>query len=232
MDDIGYEAAQGAAGGQGDRRARGILAALVLAVLLLVVMWWYLSRTALVPDVIGLADDRAKATIVSAGFVVGEITTVTATSDEAGTVVDQDPYGGTRKVLGSAVDIQVGAVPGVSREDSWDSATPLSDEDYQWGGGQTSGPAATGYTPRTVSPGPRVPQVFDMTVDQARAALRAAGYRLGSVSYGPSTTNVAEGRVFNQDPAPDSYEPLGTLVDIWVSSGSPGGYPYPEPEKP
>ncbi len=232
VDDTAHELVAGSGGERGIDRRRGLLAATLLVLLLLVVVWWYLNRTAIVPDVVGLSRDRAKATIVKAGFVVGDVTTVTATPQEAGTVVDQDPFGGVRKLLGSGVDIQVGAVPGAEADSSSDGVRTLADEDIPWGRGSSGGPRGTAWAPRTASPGPRVPQVFGMTLEEARSLLSAAGYALGSASYGPSTTDVAAGLIYHQEPAPESYEPLGTSVDVWVSVGPPGGYPYPAPPKP
>lgn len=217
----------------GDERERdgmrGAPAAIALVIILLLVVWWWFSRTARVPDVIGMTDERARAAISAAGFVVGDVTIDTAEPDKAGTIVDQDPYGGSRKLRGSAIEMVLEARPGGAAADGTEGEglepeVPV-DLSIEYG---ESGGAKDPYSPRTVS-GPQVPQVFGLTQAEARARLESAGYRLGAVEHGPSTTGVAENTVFHQDPAPETYAARGTVVDVWLSIGPPGGFPYPKP---
>ena len=60
-----------------------------------------------VPDVTGQAQSTAAGNIVSAGFVVGNVTTVSSATVPVGDVVSQDPAGGSLAVPGSAIDLVV-----------------------------------------------------------------------------------------------------------------------------
>ena len=62
-----------------------------------------------------------------------------------------------------------------------------------------------------------VPDVTGKTLDDATAALQAAGLQQGTVAKVFSDT-VQEGRVVRQDPATDKA-PKGSSVDLWVSKG-------------
>lgn len=227
--DIGVAAAE--VDDEERRRLRGALAVLLLVLLLIFFAWWWFSRTARVPDVVGLADEKARAMVVAAGFVVGDVTTVTAGIEKDGTIADQEPSGGVRRLKGSEIDLDLAAAPGVGGEDYSESEMDFGTNPLDFVYGE-QGMEGADYPQSVVSPGPHVPSVLDQTESQARSTLSAAGYKLGSISYGPSTTGISSGRVFFQDPAPDSYEPKGTVVDVWISNGTPGGYPYPEPPKP
>jgi len=60
-----------------------------------------------VPDVTGQAQATAESNIVSAGLVVGTVTTATSPTVPAGDVISQNPAGSTSVAIGSAVDIEV-----------------------------------------------------------------------------------------------------------------------------
>jgi eukaryotic-like serine/threonine-protein kinase len=73
----------------------------------------------------------------------------------------------------------------------------------------------------TISRGPElvaVPEVTDMTLDEARRALRAAGFVPGSVSREPSD-DVAEDVVLRTEPPAGTELPAGREVALVVSSG-------------
>lgn len=77
--------------------------------------------------------------------------------------------------------------------------------------------------------GPQVPDVMGLGSSAAADKLRGAGYT-PTVRYGASTTDVAPGVVFAQEPAAGDYRSRGITVVIWVSTGAPkGGAPYPGP---
>jgi len=63
------------------------------------------ATTASVPNVVSLSSGTANTTIISAGFVVGTVTTTTsgATSVNNGTVASQSPTAGTTATLGTSV---------------------------------------------------------------------------------------------------------------------------------
>jgi serine/threonine-protein kinase len=62
-----------------------------------------------------------------------------------------------------------------------------------------------------------VPDVTGKTLDDAAAALQAAGLQRGTVAK-VFSDSVQEGHVVRQDPASDKA-PKGSSVDLWVSKG-------------
>jgi beta-lactam-binding protein with PASTA domain len=70
-----------------------------------------------------------------------------------------------------------------------------------------------------------------LTRSDAVSRLIDAGYRV-SVKYGPVTTGPGKGQVYFQDPEPYAVKPLGTLVEIWISTGGPAPYHTPYYPKP
>jgi serine/threonine-protein kinase len=60
-----------------------------------------------VPNVIGQTEASAKAELISAGFKVTVVNQATVTPADDGTVIDQNPNGGTSAVKGSTVTITV-----------------------------------------------------------------------------------------------------------------------------
>ncbi|MDP9330165.1 MAG: Stk1 family PASTA domain-containing Ser/Thr kinase [Actinomycetota bacterium] len=71
-----------------------------------------------------------------------------------------------------------------------------------------------------------VPNLSDMTLEQAQAALHAVGLRLGSTTQEPSDT-VAKDHVVSQDPGPGSKVTKGSLVDVVLSTG-PASFALPD----
>lgn len=72
-----------------------------------------------------------------------------------------------------------------------------------------------------VSTGPAettVPDLTGLTVEEARAELRAVDLRLGDQTEASSDT-FEPGQVIDQDPGPDEEVPEGTRVDVTVSTG-------------
>lgn len=70
---------------------------------------WISSGNIVVPNVVGLPSTQAQAELANAGFNVGTPTVVIDTSVAAGTVLTQDPVGGTSASLGSTVTLTVSA---------------------------------------------------------------------------------------------------------------------------
>jgi serine/threonine-protein kinase len=71
-----------------------------------------------------------------------------------------------------------------------------------------------------------VPDLSDMTLAQAQAALQAVGLSLGSSPQEPSDT-FAKGHVISQNPAPGVKVTKGGLVDVVLSSG-PASFALPD----
>jgi beta-lactam-binding protein with PASTA domain len=197
------------------KRNRSLFAGIALAVLVLLIIWWILSQLVVVPDVVGMQERDARATIEETGLSIGDVMTLPSATDPAGEVVATCPEAGVRIFKWGSVRLFV-----VSGDGDADDGAQQPDEgevDLVWGAGADREPGATPVRP----PGPqRVPQVFDLSESSAIARLQRDGYR-ATVEYGDSSTNVAAGLVFYQDPPPDTVAPRGTLVIIRVSTGPP-----------
>lgn len=75
-----------------------------------VVHYWAASGFNAVPDLHLLSPDEARATLAKAGFRPGRIDE-RDTSENAGRILTQQPFAGTRSALGAAVAMQVGRAP-------------------------------------------------------------------------------------------------------------------------
>ncbi len=64
-----------------------------------------------------------------------------------------------------------------------------------------------------------VPDVKNMTVDQARKALATAGFTVGDTAKEYSD-DIEEGKIMSQDPTAGSKAKVGTKVNLVVSQGS------------
>jgi serine/threonine-protein kinase len=71
-----------------------------------------------------------------------------------------------------------------------------------------------------------VPSVTNMSLDDAKKAIKAAGFKVGNVTY-DWDNNVGKGYVIYQQYQANSLLDKGTSIDIQVSSG-----PEPKPETP
>ena len=134
------------------------------------------QNTKPVPDVIGLREDEAIATLRESGFEARVFDVPAA--DPAGTVVAQEPPPGDRAPPDSRVRINVstGEQSGETTERPGTTATPT-----------TTGPAQVS-----------VPNVVGVAQTPALRRLRAAGLR-GVVAY--RTSDQPRGRVIEQRPA-------------------------------
>lgn len=155
-----------------------------------------------VPDVVGQPSADAQAALKQAGFAY---TIVVVPSDQPrGTVVSQDPPGGTTAPQGSKVRLNVAA--GAS------------------GGGTGTGTkTSTGQTttaPATVA----VPRVVGLNQTVAQRRLQAAGL-MSNVVYVSSTQPA--GRVVAQRPLPGTRVKRGSRVRLNVSTG-----PNPQASRP
>lgn len=219
--------------GSGNRRLLGVIA---LVAIIFIALWLFLSQTANVPDVAGMQESEARAVIAEAGFVVGDIETISTTETPSGAVATQAPAGGARALKGAQIDLTVADDgTGTGGDEGSGSA---GDEEL---GGDTgpefsSNGTATvdmtdGYSGDAIEYGPQVPQVLGMSEAKAVATLKAAGYYPVIAGRGPSTTTVAAGLVYYQNPPPEAFEPRGKTIEIWISTGTlDHGVPYPKPE--
>jgi len=197
------------------RQNRGLIAGLVLAAIVILIIWWILSQLVTVPDVVGMQERDARATIEETGLSISDVMRLPSATDPAGEVVATCPEAGVRIFRWGSVRLFVVSGDG----DAEDGAEQPDDGDINlvWGTDAEREPGAMPVRP----PGPlRIPQVFDLNESAAIARLQQDGYR-ATVEYGDSSTNVAKGLVFYQDPPPDTVAPRGTMVIIRVSTGPP-----------
>ena len=131
-----------------------------------------------VPNVVGEQLGTASGVLQNAGFTVGVIDVTSLRP--SGTVIREDPPGGTKAPKGSKVTLTVSSGPG--------SAV--------------------------------LPGVIGDPLAQAEATIRAAHFKVGRVSRQSSGT-YASGQVISTDPPAGSSLPVGTKIDLFVSSGPP-----------
>ncbi|MBE0476125.1 MAG: PASTA domain-containing protein [Coriobacteriia bacterium] len=206
-----------------DRRRRALLGSLVLLGSVAVVAWWALSQSALVPDVAGLTRPQAAERLQASGFNMGATTVTDASEGEdPGTVIAQEPPAGTRLFRSSRIDVTVARefaeAPG-RRSGSAGALLSSGYLDAPKEGREVDDVRSAPDSPPAGS-GPQVPLVLRMSASEARRVLAAGGYGI-SVARRPSSTSVPAGRILRQDPPPGAFEPRGTVVEVWVSTGPP-----------
>lgn len=203
-----------------------------------------------VPDVTNKTQDEATSELEGKGFKV-EPKTKESTTADAGTVLSQDPKGGTQADKGATITITVAAepskitLPNVINTNVDDAKKLLSGKGFT--NVQTQEQSSTsaqgtviGQTPDgnadyspdtqitlTVSSGQQqtaVPNVFGKTVSQARAILSASGFNNIQFANGSSSDDNAI--VTSQDPAANTPETDPGSVPITlttVDSNNNGG---------
>lgn len=199
-----------------------------------------------VPNVVGLVQGVAEATIVATDLGVGAVTTANSETVPAGAVISQSPVGGTLVGLGSTVDLVVSVglataiVPDVIGLAQGDAETTVT------GASLTVVAVTTAYSD-TVAAGVvigqspaagavvalgsavdlvvslglapvTVPNVVGMTQSNADSAIVAAGLAVGHV--GNTYSNIVPvGVVIGQSPVAGTLVALGSAVDLVVSLG-------------
>jgi beta-lactam-binding protein with PASTA domain len=143
-----------------------------------------------VPSVVGGTINDARNALSQAGLLVGTVAQVADASTTPGTIVSQNPQAGAQTGQGSAVDLYVAVAE--------------------------ANPSPTAASSASAAPGtpaaglPPIPSVIGMSVDQAKAALEKAGYRVDRVTVLPSSPPNA--KVVNTEPEPGATTPPGTNV--------------------
>lgn len=132
-----------------------------------------------VPDVTGMTAEEAQIAIEQSGFKVGEVKNVYDDSAQPGTVVAQNPKGGSQAEKGSKINIDVSQ----------------GSEEIE------------------------VPDVSDMTLDEARKVITVAGFSVGETTKEYSDS-VEEGKIMKQTPSAGSMAPQGSKIDLVVSQGT------------
>ncbi len=217
------------------------IAAVVVAAVVIAFVSWRLELWGgvSVPDVMGMDEAQATATLTEAGFEV-EVSSVVV-DQGAGTVVSMQPQAGRRIALGRTVEIGVGIsrlvpdVEGLSLEEARAKLSAAGIDqlrlEYQNASEEKGTVIAVSPVAGTkvnaedvvtlvVAQPYTVPDVVGLAEDAALAALERAGLS-GNVSYVPSE-DVDAGRVVATDPAAGTELREGQAVEVSVSS------PYPE----
>jgi beta-lactam-binding protein with PASTA domain/predicted Ser/Thr protein kinase len=201
------------------------------------------AATGTVPNLIGLSREEAEQQTLDAGFTPNVTEEPNDTAPE-GEVFDQSPQEGDELEKGKDVLIKVSTGPGTVRvlgnlvglsatdatkllEAAGFTVVQREEENADIAAGKVIGtdpPAdteveAASQVTLIVSIGMNntaIPTVAGRTQDQARTALRDAGFVVGDVSIQPST-EVEKGRVMGTDPSGSA--PKGATVNLIVSGG-------------
>ena len=207
-----------------------------------------------VPSVVGNTLDEATFTLEQAGFQV----TTTPKEDESvdeGTVLQQDPAGGTKQQKGATITLTIAVGPDTvdapnfknmtmdeARQAAEDAGLKVVEAESKYSEDVAEGkiisqspaaddPVKPGTTIEVVtsrgSELTTVPNVIGMTEEQAIDKLQSEGFG-ADVKAREYSDKQGEGRVMKQDPLNDKVKP-GATVQITISKG-PEPEPEPEPE--
>ncbi len=188
------------------------------------------TRTAVVPNAVGLSDTAARNSIVSAGFRATE--TRVPSTQPTGTVIAQSPAAGSHSASGSIIRINVAAAAAPT-------TTPTNSTGTKAPGGVTTpatnspaittpaSTAATTTSPTTTTAAAAQIPTVSGTLSGAAQTLEAAGFRV-SVAYVPGT--AALGTVIAQNPPAGASAPTGSHVTVNLSAGPGKNTPETVPD--
>jgi len=220
---------------------------LVMAVLLASLVLAAGCKTSVtVPDVSGMTQTAAQATLTGAGFTLGAVTPSYSATVAAGAVVSQVPAPGTSAATGTPVALVVSqgpqpvGVPNVIGQTQAEAGAAFGNVGLAVGSvaQQCSNTVAAGLiisqnptTGALMVPGSAValvvssglcnetvPNVVGQTQAAASAAIGAAGLAVGVVAQAYSPT-VPAGTVISQSSAAGTSIPHGSAVSLTVSKG-------------
>ncbi|WP_249375321.1 MULTISPECIES: PASTA domain-containing protein, partial [unclassified Actinomyces] len=211
------------------------------------------ATAASVPDVKGMSESEARSAIEGAGLVFVKGSDVASDEIPAGQAVSSEPGAGTSAVLGTEITVHFSAgsamveVPDVSDMTQEQAKEALEKAGLKVGT-VTAEDAAKIAKDKVVRTSPvagtsvkrgesvglvvstgktSVPDLTDMTQEQARQALEEAGLKVGDVVSGDSDADHKD-LVLSSDPATGSQVDLGTYVSIVVGSGQAASLPVPD----
>jgi serine/threonine-protein kinase len=199
-----------------------------------------------VPVVVGEQVNVARTQLQNAGFINVSVINVT-NGEPSGTVISQDPVGGTKANVESTMSLTVSQGPGSTTVPSVKGLTVneakqvlmrarltpgrvVSLTSTLYAAGQVTGtdPAAGAapFVGTTVTifvssgrPLVTVPDVTGESESAAKSTLESQGFQVGSVGT-QTTTSARAGDVLSQTPAGGSQVAQGTTVDLVVATGS------------
>lgn len=210
---------------------------------------------AIVPNVVGQMYENAASMLEQAGFSALQGEQRISKTAEKGSVLQQDPPGGSRQKKGTEILLAIslgrkeGTVPQIIGLTPQQARIAIENAGFQMGrtlelpsdyprgtvflaepapGTQIDLPAEVHFT---VSAGPATVQVPDLvgrTVPDARSALEQIGLRIGSVGRDTSSIQI-ENTVLRQSPPAGAKVSAGATIGIVISRFPP---PQPLPSLP
>jgi serine/threonine-protein kinase len=217
-----------------------LLVVLGLAAYLLPKMFASPNDTVPVPDLSGMTEQKARATLGDAGLAVGTVNHAFDNSVKANRVITQNPGPDESVASDTPVDFTLSLglhptrVPPLIGQSQQQAATALKtahldgvfqpvDSDQPKGTVVSTNPPANAQVPQgssvtvSVSKGPqKVPDVVGLQQSDAESALRDRGFVPVPVT---SSSDKPQGEVIQQIPGAGSPQNQGTQVTIVVSSG-------------
>ena len=197
------------------------------------------------PNVVGQSRDAAQAALERVGFQV-KVEEAESSFDDEGAVTGQDPRGGSSVEKGSQVTITVGTGPSTVKVPSVYGNTPDQAADILADYELKLGTVSEDYTSevaegmifyqdpaqgQSLEPGSsvavmvslgveqvEVPEVYGLTLAQAKNAVVNAGFKYGAVAVEPNNDEAA-GTALSTDPASGTLLAPGATVTIYYSSG-------------
>ncbi|HEU0131245.1 MAG TPA: Stk1 family PASTA domain-containing Ser/Thr kinase [Mycobacteriales bacterium] len=236
------------------RSRRGVAyAALAVATILVFLASMFLvkaffknsGKSIAVPNVVGMTEKQARATLAAQGLKVGDVDTKFS-ERPAGTVIDQDPLARFSVTVGDTVNLTLSkgieqiAVPDVTGQSLEDARAALESrglkvakvvEKEQAGppgrvlsvdpAPGTQLPRGGGVTLTVISGRLTVPDLFGKTFEQARQELEALGFS-NVVRQDVPTDNPAEvGTVVGQNPAKGAKAGRNDTITLQVGEPAP-----------
>lgn len=201
----------------------------------------------LMPNFVGMTVDRASALAAKLGITLDTSQQVVIPGEAPNTIASQDSPAGGNVVRGTTVHVAVNAFSPVAQPSTGTAVVPQVIGDaygaawttlqqagfpiyVQWSVQPTANGTVIGETPSggaqvaagshvtlTISVPGEVPDTEGMTVDQARAALYAAGYGVSSITY---TSQGSNGNVVGTQPMVGTTLSPGSSV-VLIVNGSP-----------
>lgn len=200
-----------------------------------------------VPNVIGMVYEDAEQELIRAGFRAERGETRNHAASPVGTVLEQNPAPGERELAGETITLVVsggqraGTVPNVVGMPRADAEIAIEGAGYSVGEiteqpstvvrGEVIGTRPRGGErvpqPGTVSlivsagtDAAPVPDVVGRSLDEARAAIEAAGLSLGDVVSDSGDAAGGPAVVVGQAPLGGNQAPRGSRVTLRVSGGA------------
>lgn len=219
------------------------------------------SATKPAPDLMDLSLDEATAKAEAEGFKIKQGKDIYSSDIAEGRVCLQDPEAGTETPKEGTITINLskgskeGLVPNVVGMQEEDVAAYLESHGYVLGNTKTitspekegkvleQDPVAGSTLDKeskiniVISDGKgtekaTVPSVTRMSLDEAKKAIKSAGFKVGNITY-DYDESIGKGYVIYQQYQANSQLDKGTSIDLQVSQGpEPTPEPTPTPEQP